>query len=1138
MTINFGKRDPGGLVASDPGDTVYIPLQFFNDSGASISIGSTLAVTDIELFRNGGIAQRATDSGYAILGDTGNFDNRVGFKGISIELFNTSDDTGFFDIGSQYWVAIDSVTVDGRTVRFFPAVFEIGTPRANVVQINGDTGSADVLTKATNGTGGVSFSAGINMNSSSDTGINDRLDKIYADTDAITVSGVNVSQVNSDTGAAAHLAQLADEYDTGRLPAEATATLDTGAVNQAVWQGDATRVLTANTNLAGLAVDVTQVIGDTGAAAHLAQFSDEYDTGRIAAEATATLDTGAVNQAVWQGDASRTLTGWAFDTGVQQAIARLDTGLNETIDRILADTDTGIQPLTAAQVADAVWDELDTGHLDTGTFGRLSPRSTAVPDTGAIAAAVWAKDARALTSWAFDTGVQQKLDRYDTGVRSAITQLSGKVDTGVPISVWESATRTLTSAHDTGVLLAISQVDTGLSETIDRILADTDTGIQPLTAAQVADAVWDESDTGHADTGTFGRVSYRLAKVLEDTDFITVSGVSVAQIVGDTGAAAHLAQLADEYDTGRLPAEATASLDTGAVNQAVWQGDATRILTANTNLEGLAVDVTQIIGDTGAAAHLAQLADEHDTGRLQAEATATLDTGAVNQAVWQGDATRILTANTNLENLAVNVTQVIGDTGAAAHLAQFADEYDTGRIAAEATATLDTGAVNQAVWQADASRTLTGWSFDTGIQQAIARLDTGISETIDRILFDTDTGIQPLTAVQIADAVWDELDTGHADTGTFGRLSPRLAKVPATLDTGAVNQAVWVGGATRTLTSWAFDTGVQQAIARLDTGLSETIDRILADTDTGIQPLTAIQIADAVWDERDTGHADTGTYGRLSPRLAKAAADLDTGTQNANVVSVNSDTGAAAHLAQLADEYDTGRLPAEATASLDTGAVNQAVWQADASRTLTGWSFDTGVQQAIARLDTGLNETIDRILADTDTGIQPLTAAQIADAVWDEKDTGHLDTGTFGRLSPRLSAVPDTGANAVAVWAKDARTLTGWAFDTGVQQKLDRYDTGVRSAITQLSNKADTGVPASVWEVATRTLTAAHDTGVLLAISQVDTGLTNRLSTVQTKTDSLTFTVAGVVDSNVQRVNDVAIQGTGDTGTADTWQPV
>jgi hypothetical protein len=42
---------------------------------------------------------------------------------------------------------------------------------------------------------------------------------------------------------------------------------------------------------------------------------------------------------------------------------------------------------------------------------------------------------------------------------------------------------------------------------------------------------------------------------------------------------------------------------------------------------------------------------------------------------------------------------------------------------------------------------------------------------------------------------------------------------------------------------------------------------------------------------------------------------------------------------------------------------------------------------------------------------------------------------------------------------------------------------------------------------------------------------------VKAKTDSLTFTVAGQVDANIQAVNDTAIQGTGAVGT-DEWRAV
>jgi hypothetical protein len=43
------------------------------------------------------------------------------------------------------------------------------------------------------------------------------------------------------------------------------------------------------------------------------------------------------------------------------------------------------------------------------------------------------------------------------------------------------------------------------------------------------------------------------------------------------------------------------------------------------------------------------------------------------------------------------------------------------------------------------------------------------------------------------------------------------------------------------------------------------------------------------------------------------------------------------------------------------------------------------------------------------------------------------------------------------------------------------------------------------------------------------------IDAIRAKTDSLTFTVAGLVDANIQSVNDVTVKGTGATGNA--WGP-
>jgi hypothetical protein len=350
MTINFGKRNGGALTAASPGDTLYIPLNFYNDSGASISIGSSLAVTDIEVFKNGGVAQRATDSGYAILGDTGNFDERIGFKGISISLFNTADDPSFYAVGSSYWVAIDSVTVDARTVRFFPAVFEIGEPRANVVQVNGDTGAADVLQKFAGTAGTLSPTGGL------DTGSVDNNSYLTADT----------KRMSGDTGAADVLRQFAATNGT----LSPTGELDTGSVaNNSYLPGNVIRWLgtaAAAPTLAGVPKVEVSSFADTGIQDRLNKIASDTDTG--------------IKDGVWD-SATRTLTANTNLSGLQVSVTAFsDTGVNDRLAKILADTDTGIQ--SSVNV---------TSFADTGVNQRLSAIATEVATVDTATSAIKAK---------------------------------------------------------------------------------------------------------------------------------------------------------------------------------------------------------------------------------------------------------------------------------------------------------------------------------------------------------------------------------------------------------------------------------------------------------------------------------------------------------------------------------------------------------------------------------------------------------------------------------------------------------------------------------------------------------------------------------------------------------------------------
>lgn len=134
-----------GYVAA--GSTLYIPFSSYSSAGASAST-TGLAVTDIEIYKNGSTTQRASDAGYATLDTDGlDFDGLTGINGFSIDLSDNTD-TGFFASGSFYWVVVSSVTVDSQTVNFVAATFWIGPGPADVLTIEGSDATDQIPTAA------------------------------------------------------------------------------------------------------------------------------------------------------------------------------------------------------------------------------------------------------------------------------------------------------------------------------------------------------------------------------------------------------------------------------------------------------------------------------------------------------------------------------------------------------------------------------------------------------------------------------------------------------------------------------------------------------------------------------------------------------------------------------------------------------------------------------------------------------------------------------------------------------------------------------------------------------------------------------------------------------------------------------
>lgn len=107
----------------DTTETVYIPFNTFSSDDPSASVTITnLAAADVEIHKDGGTTQRASDAGVTVTID---FDSVTGNHMVSIDLSDNSD-AGFYAAGSRYQVRMEGTTVDGATINAWIGSFSIG----------------------------------------------------------------------------------------------------------------------------------------------------------------------------------------------------------------------------------------------------------------------------------------------------------------------------------------------------------------------------------------------------------------------------------------------------------------------------------------------------------------------------------------------------------------------------------------------------------------------------------------------------------------------------------------------------------------------------------------------------------------------------------------------------------------------------------------------------------------------------------------------------------------------------------------------------------------------------------------------------------------------------------------------------
>lgn len=358
---------------------------YVGSTGASVTL-TGLAVTDIEIYKDGSTTQRASDAGYTLLDTDGiDFDSITGIHGFSIDTGDNTD-AGFYTVGAWFHVVVSAVTVDSQTVNFIACAFRLmpaeaiaGKPK---VDVDAWLGTA-AATPTVNGVPEVD------------------LTHVAGATTDVSALATNVAAILVDTGTTLD----------GRLPA----ALVSGRIDASVG-AMAANVLTA-TAINADAITAAKVAADV-----------HQETIELAFTYDATADYAGANAG--------------------SLVAQI------------ADN-AGGSSLTAADIADAVWDEATAGHVSAGTFGKLD--ADIKTDTAAILV---------------DTGttLDGKIDTIDTNVDSILvdtgTTLQGELD-GIQADTEDIQARLPAALTADGNIKADALRISGSAESADRIERST-----------------------------------------------------------------------------------------------------------------------------------------------------------------------------------------------------------------------------------------------------------------------------------------------------------------------------------------------------------------------------------------------------------------------------------------------------------------------------------------------------------------------------------------------------------------------------------------------------------------------------------------------------------------------------------------
>jgi hypothetical protein len=252
--------------------------------------------------------------------------------------------------------------------------------------------------------------------------------------------------------------------------------------------------------------------------------------------------------------------------------------------------------------------------------------------------------------------------------------------------------------------------------------------------------------------------------------------------------------------------------------------------------------------------------------------------------------------------------------------------------------------------------------------------------------------------------------------------------------------------------------------------------------------------------------------------IAGAAVSTTTAQLGVNVVQVSADATAADNIEAAFDDT--------AGAVRWLGIVDQGTAQAATGTTLqlrsaAAFADDEliGATVVITGGSTGVGQS--RLITDYVSATDTATVE-----AWTTTPSGTITYKIYGTAPSSGGSAPSAATVAAAVWdASQASHTTGGSFG--------EIATEIASILVDTAEIGAAGAGLTNINLPNQTMDIVGNiTGNLSGSVGSVTGLTaSDVNAIKTKTDSLTFTVANVLDANIQRINDVAITGDGQPGT-------